>query len=313
MVSMMLLIRPRTTAEIIGSDAEVDRYSPPGSRCEGGAKEGSSMVRWARGIVEDGRFSAFIVGVIVVNAVLVGLETSEDLVVRFGALFELVNMAIIVVFVVELAIRMASYWPRPLAFFRDGWNVFDFTVVALSLLPAAGSFATVARLARLLRVVRLVSVLPELRLIVGTMLRSFGSMLSIVLLLSLVVYVYAVLGYHLFGAADPARWGDLGTAVRTLFEALTLEGWLEFQAAVIGQVPLAWLFFGSYILIAVFVVVNLFIAVILNNLETVKAEQVAEEMREPDAEDDLLLRVEAIRFELGELEARLRARAELTG
>lgn len=271
------------------------------------------MVRWARRIVEDGRFNGFIVGVIVVNAVLVGLETSEDLVVRHGALFELVNMAIIIVFVVELAIRMASYWPRPLGFFRDGWNVFDFTVVALSLLPAAGSFATVARLARLLRVVRLVSVLPELRLIVGTMLRSFGSMVGVVLLLALVMYVYAVLGYHLFGAVDPAHWGDLGTAIRTLFETLTLEGWPELQAAVITQVPLAWLFFGSFIVIAVFVVVNLFIAVILNNLETVKAEQVAEEMREPDAEDDLLLRVEAIRIELGELEARLRAKAEISG
>ena len=179
-------------------------------------------------------------------------------------------------------------------------------------MPAAGSFATVARLARLLRVVRLVSVLPELRLIVGTMLRSFGSMVGVVVLLSLVLYVYAVLGYHLFGAIDPAHWRDLGTAVRTLFEALTLEGWLELQSAVIQQVPLAWLFFGSYILIAVFIVVNLFIAVILNNLETVKAEQAAEdmeEMPEADIEQDLLRRVEVIRAELGELEARLRARA----
>ena len=138
-------------------------------------------------------------------------------------------------------------------------------------------------------------------------------MISIVLLLSLAVYVYAVLGYHLFGAVDPARWGDLGTAVRTLFEALTLEGWLEFQAAVIGQVPLAWLFFGSYILIAVFIVVNLFIAVILNNLEAVKAEHAAEEMHEPDADEALLRRVEAIRSELGELETRLQARAEASG
>lgn len=270
------------------------------------------MVTWARRVVEDRRFNAFIVGVILVNAVLVGLETSEDLLARYGSVLELLNAVIIGIFVVEIAIRMVSYWPRPLAFFRDGWNVFDFVVVAVSLLPAAGSFATVARLARLLRVLRLVSALPELRLIVGTMLRSFGSMLSIVLLLGLVVYVYAVLGYHLFGAIDPARWGDLGTAVRTLFEALTLEGWLEFQAAVIGQVPLAWLFFGSYILIAVFVVVNLFIAVILNNLETVKAEHAAEEMEEmtePDVDKELLLRVETIRAELGELETRLRARA----
>jgi voltage-gated sodium channel len=271
------------------------------------------MFTWARRIAEDGRFNAFIVGVILVNAVLVGLETSQDVLARYGWALELVNALIILIFVVELTIRIASYWPRPLAFFREGWNVFDFVIVALSLLPAAGSFATVARLARLLRVVRLVSVLPELRLIVGTMLRSFGSMLSIVLLLALVLYVYAVLGYHLFGAIDPAHWGDLGTAVRTLFEALTLEGWLELQAAVIGQIPLAWLFFGSYILIAVFIVVNLFIAVILNNLETVKAEHAAEDMEErpeADVDDDLLRRVEQIRSELRELETRLRARTQ---
>ena len=274
------------------------------------------MITRARRIVDDSRFIAFVVGVILVNAVLVGLETSDDLLARFGGLLEAVNAVIIGIFLVEIGIRIVAYWPRPLAFFRDSWNVFDFTIIALSLLPAAGSFATVARLARLLRVVRLVSVLPELRLIVGTMLRSFGSMISIVLLLSLVVYVYAVLGYHLFGDVDPARWGNLGSAVRTLFEALTLEGWLEFQAAVIGQVPLAWLFFGSYILIAVFIVVNLFIAVILNNLETVKAEHAAEEMEEmtqPDVDEDLLRRVEAIRSELGELETRLRARADTTG
>ncbi len=270
------------------------------------------MVTWARRIVEDGRFNAFIVGVILVNGVLVGLETSPELLARYGAVFEAFNLVIGGIFVVEIGIRMITYWPRPHAFFRNGWNVFDFVVVGLSLLPAAGSFATVARLARLLRVVRLVSVLPELRLIVGTMLRSFRSMIAIMLLLALVMYVYAVLGYHMFGAIDPAHWGDLGTAVRTLFESLTLEGWLELQAAVIGEVPLAWLFFGSYILIAVFIVVNLFIAVILNNLERVKVEQAAEDMEASpvDPDDDLLHRIEAIRTELAELETRLRARAD---
>jgi len=268
------------------------------------------MVTLARRIAGDSRFTGLIIGVILLNAALVGLETSEELLPRYGTVLAAINTLIIGIFVVEIAIRIVAYWPRPLSFFLDGWNVFDFVIVAVSLLPIAGSFATVARLARLLRVLRLVSALPELRLIVGTLLRSFGSMIHIVALLALVVYVYAVLGYHLFASIDSTRWGDLGSAVRTLFEALTLEGWLEFQAAVIQQVPLAWLFFGSYILIAVFIVVNLFIAVILHNLETVKAEHAAEDMRDPgaDPDRDLLLRVESIRSELGELETRLRAR-----
>jgi voltage-gated sodium channel len=265
------------------------------------------MIGSVRRVAESRLFQAFIIGVILVNAVLVGLETSEELVAQYGALFDLLNQAIVAIFIAELTIRLLSYLPRPQRFFADGWNLFDFVIVALSLLPAGGNFATVARLARLLRVLRLVSVFPELRLIVGTMLRSFGSMTSVVLLLTLVVYVYAVLGYHLFSTIDPAHWGDLGLSVRTLFEVLTLEGWLELQAAVIQPIPMAWLFFGSYVLLAVFIVVNLFIAVILNNLESVKAEHAAEALEGGD-DAELLQRIESLRSDLSDLEALLRRR-----
>jgi voltage-gated sodium channel len=270
------------------------------------------MIGWARRIATNGLFQTAIIGVIVVNAVLVGLETDPDLANQYRAPFDLVNQAIIAIFVVELAIRLVSFLPRPQRFFADGWNVFDFVIVAVSLLPAGGSFATVARLARLLRVLRLVSVFPELRLIVGTMLRSLGSMGSVVVLLGLVVYVYAILGYHLFSAADPAHWGDLGLSVRTLFEVLTLEGWLELQAAVLPAVPGAWLFFESYVLLAVFIVVNLFIAVVLNNLENVKAEQAAEALAGGD-DAELLRQIDGLRTNLGDLEALIRQRGLLKG
>jgi voltage-gated sodium channel len=266
------------------------------------------MIGLARRIADSRAFQAFIIGVILVNAVLVGLETDAALVARYGALFDALNVAIIAVFVAELAIRLVAFLPRPQRFFADGWNVFDFVIVALSVLPFGGSFANVARLARLLRVLRIVSVFPELRLIVGTMLRSLSSMTSVILLLSLVLYVYAVLGFHLFSAVDPAHWGDLGLSVRTLFEVLTLEGWLELQAAVLTAVPAAWLFFGSYVLVAVFIVVNLFIAVILNNLESVKAEHAAEALQGGD-DAELLERIEHLRSDLGDLEVLLRRRA----
>ena len=268
------------------------------------------MIELARRIADSRLFQLSIIGVIVVNAVLVGLETSPGLVEQNHALFEMLNQAIIAIFVVELAIRLVAYLPRPQRFFADGWNVFDFVIVALSLLPAGGNFATVARLARLLRVLRIVSVFPELRLIVGTMLRSLSSMASVIILLALVVYVYAVLGFHLFGAVDPAHWGELGLSVRTLFEVLTLEGWLELQAAVLPTVPGAWLFFASYVLLAVFIVVNLFIAVVLNNLENVKAEHAAEALEGGD-DGDLLQRVEDLRIHLGDLEALLRQRGTI--
>ncbi len=201
--------------------------------------------------------------------VIVGLETSETLVERYGELFELVDLVVQTVFVGEIVIRLLAHWPGIGRFFRDGWNVFDLAVVAASLLPQAGAFAMVARL---MRVTRLISVFPELRLIVSTMLRSIPSMGHILMMLGLLLYVYGILGFYLFREQDPERWGTLGAALLTLFQMLTLEGWVEVQTAVLGEFPFAWVYFASFVFVAVFVVVNLFIAVVLNNLESVKLE-----------------------------------------
>ena len=149
-------------------------------------------------------------------------------------------------------------------FFLDGWNVFDFTIVALSLLPAAGPFATVARLARLLRALRVVSALPELRLIVATMLRSIPSLANVVVLLGLILYVYAVVGVHLFAGVDPGNWGSLPRAGLTLFEILTLEGWVNLMNASLAATGWASIYYVSFVVLAVFVVINLFIAISCN-------------------------------------------------
>jgi len=195
-----------------------------------------------------------------------------------------------------MLIRIAAYGSRPLAFFRDGWNVFDFGVVGVSLLPVAGPFATVARLARVLRVARVVSGLPELRLIIGTMLRSIPSLGHVILLLGLLMYIYGVLGYYLFGQIDPEHWGSLGSAVRTLFIIITLEGWVEIQKAG-GPTTLGiWTFYASFIVVAVFVVINLFIAVVLNNLEKTRRDESAV------AAGDPLARIHEIRRQLDAVE-----------
>lgn len=168
---------------------------------------------------------------------------------------------------------LRRYHRSSLRFFRDGWNVFDFTVIVLSLLPVGGQFATVSRLARLLRVTRLVSVSFELRLIVQTMLRSIPSMGHVSLLLGLLIYVYGIVGFYSFGATDPVHWGSLGVAMLSVFELLTLEGWVEMQRALLPAHPWAWLYFGSFVVVGVFSVINLFIAIVLNNLERVRAEE----------------------------------------
>ena len=262
-----------------------------------------ALIALCRRVVERPWFQNGVLAVIVLNAALIGVATDPETLAAHRGLFRLANLLILAVFVAEIAVRLTAYAPRVDRFFTDGWNVFDFTVVALSLVPAVGPFATVARLARLLRALRLVSVVPELRLIVGTMVRSIPSMGHVLLLLGLMLYVYAVLGVNLFREVDPDHWASLPRAALTLFEILTLEGWVEVQKASFAATQWAWVFYVSYVVLAVFVVVNLFIAIIINNLEKVKDEQQAE----ADARaGDLAARLSTMRVQLEEIESLVR-------
>lgn len=231
------------------------------------------MVERCRRLAASRTFQASVLALIILNALVMGAETWPQVTRRWSGELAVVHLVVQALFVLELAIRIGAHGARPWEFFRSGWNAFDFAVVALALLPAAGSFGTVARLARVLRAARLVSGLPELRLIIGTMLRSIPSMGHVVMLLGLLVYVYGVVGNHLFAGVDPEHWGTLGRAARTLFVVITLEGWVELMETGARATPWAWAYFASFIVIAVFVVINLFIAVVINNLEKVRGEQ----------------------------------------
>lgn len=264
------------------------------------------MIEASRRITASRTFQNAVLGIIVANALLIGIETDARLMARHAGLFDALNTLVQVVFVAEIAVRLLAHAPRIWTFFRDGWNVFDFTIVALSLLPAAGPLATVARLARLLRALRVVSALPELRLIVGTMLRSIPSLANVIVLLGLILYVYAVLGVHLFASADPLHWGTLPRAALTLFQVLTLEGWVELQKASLVATPWAWVYYVSYVVLAVFVVVNLFIAIVINNLEAAKREQRAGAYLEAE---EIAARLADIRGQLSDMEDALRNRA----
>ena len=246
------------------------RYGREASHALAGAARRPWTER-CRVLAEDAVFRHAVLGLIVANAVVLGLETSRPLSEGLSSQLATFHAIVGVLFAAELGVRIAAHWPRPHRFLRDGWNVFDLLVVTASLLPDVGAIATLARVSRLLRVARVVTALPELRLIVSTMLRSVASLGHIAILLGLLLYIYALFGVHLFAEADPARWSDLGTALLTLFQILTLEGWIEIQAASLARVRWAWAYYASFIVIAVFVVVNLFIAVVINNLEAAKA------------------------------------------
>jgi voltage-gated sodium channel len=265
------------------------------------------MIPFCKRLSNSKLFHDFIIGVILLNAVILGLETSQSVMLHSGRALHALNWIVQIIFVFEITVRILAFWPKPMSYFRGGWNAFDFFVVAAAFLPVNGNFATIARLLRLLRVTRLVSVFPQLRLIISTMLLSIPSMGHVVLLLSLLLYVYGITGFYLFREADPQHWGSLGSALLSLFQVVTVEGWPDMQRELLPHKPFAWLFFASFIVVAVFVVINLFIAVVINNLEKAKEEErLASDAIAPNHQ--ILARIVALRKELDQLETILRTK-----
>ena len=260
----------------------------------------------ARRIVESRAFEPAMIGLILFNALLIGLETSSAVAARYGEWLHLGNDAILAVFIVEAALKLAAVAPRFQRYFGNGWNLFDFAIIVFSLVPATGEFALVARLIRVLRVLRLVSAVPQLRLIVATLVRSIPSMGHVVVLLSILFYVYAVTGYHLFSAHDPEHWGALGAALISLFQLVTLDDWFNLYSRAREAHPWSWLYFVSFILIGTFVMLNLFIAVVINNLDASKAAEL-EALREPATRDELLRELDRTHEALTALRRRIAA------
>lgn len=228
--------------------------------------------RLCRRIVASRIFEIAVIAMILVTAVGLGLETSRTLGASFGAAIRVAYAVALAVFALEAAIKLIAVAPRFGRYFRDGWNLFDFTVLVLALLPESGSFALIARLARLLRVLRVVTVAPQLRLIVSTLIRSLPGLGNVMLLLSVVYYVYAVAGVHLFGAHDPTHWGSLGTALLTLFRVMTLEDWTDAMYVAMAMHPMSWVFFVSFVMLAAVIMINLVIAVVIDNLRGARIE-----------------------------------------
>jgi voltage-gated sodium channel len=268
-----------------------------------GAKD-NPVKAFARRIVGSPRFEPFMIGLILFNAVLIGLETSKDFVATYDGWLSVGNDIILGIFIIEAALKITAIAPRWRLYFGDGWNLFDFSIVILSLLPATEEFALVARLVRVLRVLRLVSAVPQLRLIVATLVRSIPSMGHVILLMSVIFYIYGVTGFHLFGEHDKEHWGTLGASLLTLFQMVTLEGWVDVMDAAMEEVPWAWVYFVSFILIGTFVVLNLFIAVVINNLEQSKHEQLAE-LAQPVTHQEVLVELERTRGALQELQRKI--------
>jgi voltage-gated sodium channel len=234
----------------------------------------SPLQRAVRQLVQAPRFERFILALIVLTAIILGLETSKNMMSRFGDTLEFINNVFLFVFVIELILRMYAWRLR---FFKDPWSLFDLIVVGVSLLPATGPLA-ILRALRVLRVLRVISAVPSMRRIVSTLLGALPGLGAIAVLLSLIYYVFAVIATRIFGDTFPDWFGTIADSLYTLFQVMTLESWsMGISRPVMEEFPYAWLFFVPFILIATFTFLNLFIAIIVNAMQSFNdAEHAAE-------------------------------------
>ena len=241
----------------------------------------------------------FIIGVILFNAVILGLETSDSVMATAGPLIIALDTACLAIFVVELALKLFALGPR---FFRSGWNIFDFVIVAIALVPAAHSFS-VLRAMRVLRLLRVLSVAPSLRRVVEGFIRAVPGMGSVFLLMAMIFYIGAVMATKLFGDTFPDWFGTLGLSAYTLFQVMTLESWsMGIVRPVMEVYPQAWAFFVPFIVVTTFAVVNLLVGLIVNSMQ--EGHEKENNAKTDEYRDEVLARLRAIERRLDDAPAR---------
>ena len=250
-------------------------------------------------LITSRRFELAITAIIILNAITLGLETSDAAMAAFGPVLLLIDRVVLWIFVVELALRFYVYRTR---FFHDPWRVFDFVIVGIALMPATGSLS-VLRALRILRVLRLVSMVPSLRRVVGGLIAALPGMGSITVLLTLIFYVFSVIATKLYGEAFPEWFGTLPASAYSLFQIMTLESWsMGIVRPVMDVFPYAWTFFLPFILCTTFTVLNLFIGIIVSAMQA-EHEATAEEERAGLSvqQENILQELKALRAEIAEL------------
>jgi voltage-gated sodium channel len=252
-------------------------------------------------LVNHARFEQVIVGLIVLNAITLGLETSSWWMSRFGEILLVIDKAILAIFVAEVTARLIVDFK---GFWRDPWRIFDFVIVAVALMPATGAFS-VLRAFRILRVLRLISTIGAIRRVVTGLLAAIPGMSSIVLLLGLIFYIFSVISTKLFAAAFPQWFGSLGESAYSLFQIMTLESWsMGIVRPVMEQYPLAWALFVPFILVTSFTVLNLFIGVIVDAMQKEhEAEAQADRADLHNEVSTILTELRSLRAEVTELRA----------
>ena len=230
-------------------------------------------------LVKSSRFQNFIMGLIVLNGITMGFETSKSLALEYGTFFTLFNTFVVTVFTIEILLRISVY---KTSFFKDPWSIFDFIIVAISLVPSSAGFE-IFRVLRVLRLFRLITVVPQMRKIIVALLSVIPGIGSIAGLLTLFFYIFAIMSTQLFGERFPEWFGTLGESFYTLFQIMTLESWSMGVVRPIMEVyPLAWVFFVPFIFLSTFIIVNLIIAIVvdaMNEMNTNEEEAIVQEIQ----------------------------------
>lgn len=243
--------------------------------------------------VEGNKFQNTIIGLIIVNAIILGMETSDSIMADYGFYLKIIDALILKIFVLEILFRLYIYRLR---FFTRPWSVFDFVIVAIALVPASEAFSALRAL-RILRVLRLISAVPTMRRVIESLLSAVPGIASVASIMMLFFYIFAVIGTHLYGDTFPEWFGTLGSTMFTLFQIMTLESWsMGIVRPVMELHPSAWAFFVIYILVTTFTMLNLFIAIMVNAMHSDADE---------DAKESRIEMQEELTKEIREMEKRL--------
>lgn len=271
----------------------------------------ASMSKWRavlRRLVRHPWFERIIIALIVVNAITLGLETSDNVMSVIGPFLVTLDAAVLSIFVIEILLRIGAYGWR---FFIDPWNLFDVAVVGIALLPVTHE-ASVLRALRILRTLRLISAFPSMRRVLSGLIAAIPSMGTVILLLLLLFYIFSVMATQLYGDRFDEWFGTLGASAYTLFQIMTLEGWSDgIVRPVMKEYPMSWIFFITFILITSFAVLNLFIGIIVDSMQH-QGDETREAISDAEAEterevDVVLKEVQGLREELKALRAEISA------
>lgn len=257
-------------------------------------------------LVESSKFQNFIMALIILNGITMGMETSKSLALKYDILFSLFNTIVLSIFTIEIILRIFVY---KTSFFKDPWSIFDFVIVAISLVPTSAGFE-IFRVLRVLRLFRLITVVPQMRKIIVALLSVLPGIGSIAALLTLFFYIFALMATQLYGEAFPQWFGTLGDSFYTLFQVMTLESWsMGIVRPIMELYPLAWVFFVPFIFMSTFIIVNLIIAIVvdaMNEMNTEEEEAIVQEIQSGD--DTMQQEILNLRSDIQELKVLLQAK-----